>query len=67
MVRVLFASYLGAQGVSAAGSQEGLADSRSGLIEMVFKVWDSMDPDCRLVCLKFFLFDVTMQFLHLFS
>ncbi|CAL1155693.1 unnamed protein product [Cladocopium goreaui] len=30
------------QGVSAAGSQEGLADSRSGLIEMVFKVWDSM-------------------------
>ena len=30
------------QGISVAGQQEGLNDSRSGLITEIFRVWDEM-------------------------
>ena len=33
------------QGVSSAGSQEGLQDHRSGLIREIFRVWDRMLPN----------------------
>mmetsp|Transcript_74797 Transcript_74797/g.151276 ORF Transcript_74797/g.151276 Transcript_74797/m.151276 type:complete len:438 (-) Transcript_74797:25-1338(-) len=35
------------QGVSSAGSQEGLQDHRSGLIREIFRVWDRMLPNKR--------------------
>lgn len=35
------------QGVSSAGLQGGLTDSRSALITQVFRVWDSMDKNAK--------------------
>lgn len=37
-----------AQGISAAGLQQGMGDDRSSLIREVFKVFDSLDHPERL-------------------